>query len=321
MKSKFALSGLALALAVTTAVMGAEQAPAARPAGQAKQAAPARPAGPPGGFSFGQAGAIQKVADNLYVIPGGGGNTTVYVASKGVVLVDSKTPGQGQAILDQVKTVTDKPVIYLINTHSHFDHTGSNAFFPAAVEIVAQENLAADLRKDPNFQEPAAKRGLVDREYKNKLTLLSGDDAIDLYHFGAAHTNGDSLVVFRKARVMAAGDVFAGKGQPIVDTQHGGSGVSYPEFVAAAVKAIKNVDTVIPGHSPPLKWQDFVDFGEFNQLFLAHARESLQAGKSPEEAMKSLKLPAKFAGYTLGRTMLTGPGGNFEVIYKELQAK
>ena len=122
------------------------------------------------------------------------------------------SPNNGQAILDQVKKVTDKPITHIINTHTHGDHTGSNQFFPASVEIVTQENTAANMEKMPVFQEPANKQGLPDRTFKDKLTLLRGNDAIDLYYFGAAHTNGDAFVVFRNARVMHTGDAFANKG-------------------------------------------------------------------------------------------------------------
>src|SRR4051812_17229038 len=83
------------------------------------------------GGGGGGVGMILKVAENLYMIPGAGGNTAVYVADNGVVLVDTKNPNNGQGILDQVKTVTSKPVTHIINTHTHGDHTGSNLFFPA----------------------------------------------------------------------------------------------------------------------------------------------------------------------------------------------
>jgi cyclase len=281
------------------------------------------PAAPAPGRQGGGAGAgiktIEKVADNLYFIFGNGGNTAVYVAEKGVVLVDTKNPNNGQAILDQVKTITDKPITHIINTHTHGDHNGSNIFFPASVEIVTQENTAANMQKMPAFQEAANKHGLADRTYKDKMTLLSGKDAIDLYYFGAAHTNGDTFVVFRNDRVVHAGDAFANKGQPLIDRNNGGSGIAYPETIAKAAKGIRNVDIVINGHSPvTMKFQDLVDFGEFNRLFLEHARASLKAGKTPEQAMMDLKLPDKFKDYNLtgGRG---GPGGNFGVIFEELK--
>ena len=282
--------------------------------------APAAPApGRQGGGGAGGIKTIEKVADNLYFIFGNGGNTAVYVAEKGVVLVDTKNPNNGQAILDQVKTITDKPITHIINTHTHGDHNGSNIFFPATVEIVTQENTATNMQKMPAFQEAANKHGLPDRTYKDKMTLLSGKDAIDLYYFGPAHTNGDTFVVFRNDRVVHAGDAFANKGQPLIDRNNGGSGIAYPETIAKAAKGISNVDIVINGHSPvTMKFQDLLDFGEFNRLFLEHARASLKAGKTPEQAMMDLKLPEKFKEYNLtgGRG---GPGGNFGVIFEELK--
>ena len=136
--------------------------------------------------------------------------SAVYVIANGVVLVDTKNPNNGQKILDKVKTVTDKPITHIINTHTHGDHVGSNAFFPAAVEIVTQENTAANMAKMKNFAEPATKHGLPDRTFKDRMTLLSGNESIDLYYFGTAHTGGDAFVVFRNLRVMHAGDVFSG---------------------------------------------------------------------------------------------------------------
>ena len=263
-------------------------------------------------------GQIEKMADGLYRIPGAGGATAVYLAESGVVLVDTKLANNGQGILDQVKTVTSKPVTMIINTHTHGDHVGSNMFFPGSVEIVTHENTKANMEKMPVYQDAANKNGMPDRTFKDRMTLLSGNDAIDLYYFGAAHTNGDALVVFRNRRVLHAGDMFANTAQPLIDVANGGSGIAYGETIGKAVAAIRNVDTVITGHADVKKWQDFVDFGEFNRLFLQHARASLAAGKTAEQAMADLRLPDKFKGYTLtgGRG---GPGGNFNVIYQELQ--
>jgi hypothetical protein len=125
--------------------------------------------------------------------------------------------------------------------------------------------------------------------------------------------------VFRNARVMHAGDAFAGKAQPLLDVNNGGSGVAFPDTIAKVSKGVKNVDRVITGHSDVMSWQDFVDFGEFNRLFLDHARASLAAGKTPEQAMADFKLPEKFTGYRLAPSARSGPGGNFTAIYAELK--
>jgi cyclase len=261
---------------------------------------------------------IDKIADNLYRIPGAGGNSAAFVHKDGVLLVDTKLKDNGQALLDQIKKVTDKPLTHIVNTHTHGDHTGSNSFFPASVEVVTQENTKTNMAKMPDFQSETGKVGMPDRTFKDKMTLFSGKEAVDLYYFGPGHTNGDAFIVFREARVMHSGDIFAGKGQPLLDVNNGGSGVAIVDTLAKAAKGIKKVDKVITGHSEVMAWQDFVDFGEFNRLFLSHARESLKAGKTAEQAMADFKLPEKFSGYNLTSTR-GGPGGNFNVIYNELR--
>src|SRR5262249_35859756 len=150
---------------------------------------------------------MQKVKDNLYMITGGGGNTAAFITEKGVVVVDTKNPGMGPAILEKVKSVTDKPVMMIINTHTHGDHVGSNTAFTGAVEIVAQENCKASMEKMPIFQSDEAKKALPNKTYKDKLSLLKGKDKIDLYYFGRGHTSGDTFVVFPELKLMHAGDM------------------------------------------------------------------------------------------------------------------
>lgn len=257
---------------------------------------------------------IEKVKDALYVVTGGGGNTAAFVTANGVVLVDTKLANWGPAILEKVKTVTDKPVTHIINTHTHGDHTGSNEFFPATVDIVAQENTAANMAKMPAFQDAAKKFAMPDRTFKDRMTLLSGNESIDLYYFGAAHTNGDALVVFRNLRVMHAGDAFAGTNTPLIDVNNGGSGVSYPATLEKAASTIKNVDTVIPGHSAVTTWQAFVDYGEFNRAFLNATQTASKAGKTVDQAVAELSLPDKFKAYGMN-----GAKTNVEKIYAELR--
>jgi len=267
---------------------------------------------------FGQAGqlGIDKVAMNLYRVTGQGGNTAVFVRNDGVLLVDTKLANNGKGILDQVRTVTDKPITHILNTHTHGDHTGSNMFFPANVEVVTHANTAANMARMPEFQTAEGKVGLPDRTFKDRLTLFSGQEAVDLYYFGPGHTSGDALIVFRDARVMHSGDIFATRGLPYLDVDNGGSGVAIGETLTKAAKGIANVDRVITGHTDTLAWQDFVDYGEFNRLFLEHARASRTAGKTPEQAAADLRLPAKFNSYNLqGRG---GPVTNLTVIYNEL---
>ena len=330
MRREFVLAGVVLtgALVTAAATIAAQQAPAGAPAAQGQGRGDGRGRGDGqgrgggrGGGGFGPVGMIEKVTDNVYMIPGAGGNSGVMVNANGVVLVDTKLANNGQAILDQIKSVTDKPVMTIINTHTHGDHTGSNMFFPA-VEIVTQENTKANMEKMPAFQDAAGKVGMPDRTFKDKMSLGKGKEQIDLYYYGRSHTNGDTIVVFRNARVMHAGDMFANKGQGLIDAMNGGSGLDWGETIGKAAKGIKNVDKVITGHSTVMTWKDFVDYGEVNRLVAAYAREAVKAGKTPEQAMMEFKLPEKFtaAGYTFAGGGRGGPGGNFGIIFDELKA-
>src|SRR5207244_3154818 len=190
------------------------------------------------------------------MLKGGGGNTAVYVGANGVTVVDAKNPGWGQPILDKIKTITEKPVTMLINTHTHGDHVSGNVEFPATVDIVVQENTKANMEKMDIFKQNNG-RGMAKRTFKDKMTLGKGADQIDLYYYGPGHTNGDALVVFPALRTAHIGDLFAGKNLPLVDGANGGSVLHYFETVNKTYDGIKNGDTVITRPSDTTRtWPD-----------------------------------------------------------------
>ncbi len=251
---------------------------------------------------------VEKVKDNLWVIRGGGGNTAVFATASGVTVVDTKMPGWGQPLLDKIKTVTDKPVTRVINTHTHYDHVSGNVDMPATVEVVAHENTVQMMPKTTsvtglgnteNVFIASGGKGVAKRGFKDKLTIGSGADQINLYYFGPAHTSGDAFVEFVAHRVMHAGDVFAGKGLPIMDKQNGGSGVQYAATVRKAVDGIKNVDTIINGHMPAQTTPaDMREFADFVSDFVAHVQAAKKAGKTAADAVKEWTNPAKYTGYS-----------------------
>jgi glyoxylase-like metal-dependent hydrolase (beta-lactamase superfamily II) len=271
-------------------------------------------------------GAIKPVRGNLYVIPGAGGNTTVFVTGSGVVLVDTKLANNGEAILSQVKTVTDKPVSMIINTHVHPDHNGSNDYFKTArptVEVVTHANTGkwVDANQRSN---PAMK---PDRMFTDRATLGTGPDRIDLYWFGAGHTNGDAFVVFPELRAMAAGDIFAWKMAPLIDPATGGSVIALPDTLEKAVKGIRNVDTVIEGHGDVNTWAGFRDYAAFNRALLTAAKAGL-GKRTPEEIAASLR--PKFPVFTkdelladmeYGGTPLSRAVINVNVAFQELKGE
>jgi cyclase len=241
--------------------------------------------------------ALQKIKDNLYLVTGGGGNTAVFITDLGVVVVDTKLAGWGQPLLDKIKTITSRPIATIINTHAHGDHTGSNEFFGTAVEIIAQENTRANMDKMDAFKEEKVNY-LPKLMFKDKMSIGAGKDKIDLYYFGAGHTNGDAWVVFPSARVVHAGDMFASKQPPIVDISNGGSGLRYPDSLAKAAAGIRNVDTIITGHSTLMPWTDLETYAEFTKQFRDVVVNGFNHGLSVNEITEAWMLPAGYNGYT-----------------------
>jgi cyclase len=269
---------------------------------------------------------VDKIRDNLYVLKGGGGNTAVFIGATGVTVVDTKTAGWGQVILAKIQELTPKPVVRIINTHSHFDHVSGNVEFPN-VEVVAQENLKKVVEAwpsvyglantPPNVFKENNNKNLPTKSYKDKMTIGSGADRIDLFYFGRGHTNNDSWVLFPALKVVHSGDMFAGKTPPIMDANAGGSGVEYPETLTKAYNSIKDVDTIITGHSATtMTWSDLKMYADFNRDFLNAAREAKKAGKSVDEFAAAWKNPDKYVGYPAPQPARIK--SNAQVIYDEL---
>jgi len=271
---------------------------------------------------------IEKVKDTLYIITGSGaedttafsgGNVAVFITESGVTLVDTKLPGFGPTIVDRVKSVTNKPITRIINTHTHGDHTGGNPFFGASVETIVQENTKANMVRMDDFK-GANEKFLPAKTYKDTMTVGAGKDRIDLYYFGRGHTNGDTFVVFPALRTMHVGDIFAWKALPYVDPDNGGSVVEQPKTLARAVASVKNVDTIINGHIPVGTWADLREYASFTADFVAFAERSLKAGKSAEQAAKEYTVDPKYKGYKASvNPMFGGAQPNLEIAYKELK--
>ena len=302
MKRRVVLASLVVVGLLSMVVGAAQQPPGGRGgAGGAR-----------GGINFGTPSAdnlqVEKLTDTLYVLRGGGGNTAAFIMANGVLLVDTKVSGWGQPILQKLKTLTDKPVTTIVNTHTHFDHVNGNAEFPATVDVVTSENTARLMREwnpvyglqgdNPSPFKANGGVGLPKRTFKDTMTLGSGADQVDLYFYGPAHTGGDTWVVFRQARVMHAGDAFAGKNAPIMDKNNGGSALQYAATIAKAAQT-PNVERVITGHSTTMTPADLRLFGEFNGDFVRDAQAAKKAGKTVEQFAAEWSLPAKYtaAGY------------------------
>jgi cyclase len=280
---------------------------------------------------------LEKVRDNLYLITGGrasptqggvSGVTTVFLAANDVVVIDTKYPGFGNRLLEQIKSVTSKPVTMIVNTHTHGDHTGSNAEFPRTIDYVAHENTKANMARMDAFKGDNA-AFLPKRTFSDRLSLLAGRDRMDLYYFGRGHTNGDTVIVFPALRTVVMGDLFARRWAPLVDANNGGSAIEYPQTLARVLATLKDVDTVITGHSttqvgsgsnvtfvrsnPLMKWADLQEYQEFTRAFVEAAQAARKAGKSVDQAAASLGLPDKYRGYDMANAT-----ADVQRVYDEL---
>ena len=273
----------------------------------------------------------QKVRDNFYMLVGGGGNTGVFIGANGVTVIDTKNPGYGTPILNKIKEITPKPVTMIINTHTHGDHVSGNVEFPATVDVVTQENTAANMKKmapvtglpqngpPTNIFEQNGGRNLAKRTFKDRMTIGSGAERIELYYFGRAHTNGDAWVVFPALRLAQIGDTFAGKTPPIMDANNGGSGIEYADTLLKGYNGIKNIDTVVNGHTnAPTTWPELKEYEEYIRDFVTYAQTQMKAGKSVDDATTGYKVPDRFKGYTAQPARVKS---DIQVIYDELNKK
>ena len=252
------------------------------------------------------------------------------MTTTGVVVVDSKNPGWGQPILDTIGTLTSNPVTTLINTHSHGDHVSGNVAFPTTVEIVTHETTKANMevmraytgRTEPpvNVFTDSNGQGLPTRTFSDQMSLGTGVDQVDLYYFGRGHTGGDAWVAFPALRALHAGDIFLAKRVPFLDAANGGSGVEIGDTVQKAHDTIRNIDTIITGHSnTQMTWGDLAEWAMFNREFLEVVRSGHSSGETAEEIAMSWTVPSKYSGYDAPDT--TAVARNAQVIIDELEGR
>ena len=257
---------------------------------------------------------VQEVATNLYMLgnePGGegmrgGGNTGIFVGSAGVTLVDTKIFGYGQDILAHVREITDKPITRIINTHTHYDHSGGNVEFSDTVDFVVHENTLAQMSRATcervtncdAFKGENAKY-LPQITFSDRTSIGSGADQIDLYYFGRGHTDGDTFVVFRNARTVQTGDMFARKGLPFLDVVNGnGSALEFGETLKKAVAGISGVDKVIPGHNDlPYVWNDLVNNSGFYNDIVEKAKAGQATSQSVDQVLDAYTVPSQFSDF------------------------
>jgi glyoxylase-like metal-dependent hydrolase (beta-lactamase superfamily II) len=219
---------------------------------------------------------LNKLADDLYEIEGDGGNVAVYITNEGVILVDDKFEYDYNDIVDKVKSVTSQPIRYVLNTHHHGDHTGSNAKFLPTAEIIAHVNARKNMIEG---KQPGAPRVTFTQE----TAVYLGGKEVRARYFGRGHTNGDVMIYFPALKVLHTGDLMAGS-SPLIDYAGGGSLLEWPATLDDAMKL--DFDTVIPGHGPVAKKADLLAYRNNVEKLKTRVTGLIKQGTPKEEIAK-----------------------------------
>ena len=224
---------------------------------------------------------VLKVKDDLYTIEGDGGNVAVYVTGEGLVLVDDKYERDFNEIMAKVKSISNLPVRYVLNTHQHDDHSGGNSKMMAgSAEVIAHRNARINMVA---LKQPGQPRVT----FTDQIELNLGGKEVRARYYGRGHTNGDAVIYFPALKVIHTGDLFlTNPPLPFIDYANGGSAVDWTGTLDEILKI--DFDTVIPGHGPlsnragVVKWR--ADFEAMRNRIGGLVRQ----GKGKEEVSKAL---------------------------------
>ncbi len=274
---------------------------------------------------------VKPLAGGVYALYGRGGNIGFFVGPDAVLVIDSQFKDIAPGIVAEIKKVSDKPIKFLLNTHHHGDHVGGNEVFKQFAMIIAHDNVRtrmlaspADIQRDyPAMLESAKKAGneqsvkMLSEQiewakkvrveeiaapimtFDSELKIHMGDETIQVWHLPPAHTDGDSVIYFEKAKVLHMGDDLFNSVIPFIDVKSGGSVRGY---LAALDKVLAKVPAdaiVIPGHGEVTDVAGIKIFRQYIADVMDAAQKAKAAGKSKDDFLKDVDLPAykDYSGY------------------------
>jgi glyoxylase-like metal-dependent hydrolase (beta-lactamase superfamily II) len=246
-----------------------------------------------GGFAPPELATV-KVRDNIYMIrSGASGNVAVLVTADGVVLIDDKFAMDHDGVMTKLREITDKPVLYVINTHLHQDHTGGNAAMQAlSAKVIAHENARRTMAETQTA-------GLPNITLEQHLRLYHGEFVLDLYFLGRGHTDGDIVIHLPEQRIVVMGDLFA-TWEPYVHLIHYAAGGSAREWTRTLERALAlDFDTVIPGHSGVTDRAHLETYLAETKRLQDSVREMNRAKRSRDDIQKMLEMEFGWSGFVI----------------------
>jgi len=246
---------------------------------------------------------VTKVAGTVYMLTGAGGNIGVSSGDDGIVIVDDQFAPLAPKIKEALKSITAKPIKFIVNTHYHGDHTGGNEIFGKEAPILAHENvrarLAAGTTVRGNATPPAPKDALPVITFNDRASLHVNGEEIRAIHFPHGHTDGDSVIYFTQSNVVHMGDDFFNGMYPFVDTDNGGSVKGMLAGVDKVLSTLPDDAKVIPGHGPLSDKAGLRAFAEVLRGTSNAVAKALAAGKTLEQ-MKAENILAQWDSWGKG---------------------
>jgi len=225
---------------------------------------------------------VEKVRDNIYCVFGPGGNVGVIVDNNCVVLIDGQFERSLPGLLEAVRTISDKPIKYLINTHHHGDHVGANRALAAQVwGIIAHANVRTRMLKEQANREPERTGGLpdilvgeADTKKLGMVTIAVGPSDVHIAHFGPAHTDNDVVVGIPSVRVIHIGDMLFLERLPFIDVESGGSFDGLVQVIGHILSWLPEDTLIIPGHGPLCDKKELARHHSFLLTVQQHVRKN-----------------------------------------------
>ena len=264
-----------------------------------------------------------KVAGNVWMLEGAGGNIGVSVGDDGLLIVDDQFAPLADKIRAALKGIADKKLHFILNTHWHGDHTGGNVVFGPEATIIAHDNVRKRLateQKSTVFNTttpPSPKEALPVITFDQTLTVHFNGEDIRAIHYPKGHTDGDSVIFFSASNVVHLGDDFFAGRFPFVDLESGGSVEGLVKNIGELITKIPADAKLIPGHGPISTLDDLKSYHRMLQQTTEIVRGKISAGKTLDQ-IKSEGLPAEWAPWGTG---FIKTDRWVETIYKSLTAK
>lgn len=242
-----------------------------------------------------------KISDHIYMLMGSGGNIGFSVGDDGILVIDDQFANVTPQIVEAIKSVSDKPICFLVNTHHHGDHTGGNANLEKlGATIIAHDNVRTNLLAENKTE------GLPMLTFNDKMNVYINGEQVMVFHVNNAHSNSDSMLYFTESNVLHTGDVYFKKRYPYIDLNSGGSVEGYINAVKTGLMVTDKDTKIIPGHGDLSNQLDYVAFLKMLETIKTNILEEIKIGKTEDEVATNESITKMYDDLGYGSGFING---------------